>query len=99
MKSTVLKSFDYSFDGVKAIKAKPGDVIDFRDMTTGLLAEGYVEAVADEPAPAPEPVVEPVQEPEPVIEPVPEPEPVLVIEAAAAEPTPVELPPERRKRR
>lgn len=39
----VLRAFDYSFDGVTALKAKVGDFIDFGDMTAGLEAEGYIE--------------------------------------------------------
>lgn len=41
--SKVLRAFDYSFDGITALKANVGDDIDFRDMTVGLAAEGYIE--------------------------------------------------------
>lgn len=57
----VLRAFDYSFDGVTALKASVGDDIDFLDMTDGLVAEGYVSAEPTQ-EPAQEPTQEPVQE-------------------------------------
>jgi hypothetical protein len=47
--SKVLRAFDYSFDGITALKANVGDDIDFRDMTVGLAAEGYIELGAPVP--------------------------------------------------
>ena len=106
--ATVLRAFDYSFDGVTALKAAPGDEIDFRDMTAGLAAEGYVLEVAPPaddvapPAPEPEAPVQSPSEPE-----APQGEPVAAIAAEqpvdltaepAAEPD-AEPAPKPRKRR
>lgn len=74
----VLRAFDYSFDGVTALKAAPGDDIDFRDMTDGLQAEGYVLVEQATPAPDVAPVAAEPTEPA-----LPEPE------AAAAQDEPV----------
>lgn len=95
--SKVLRSFDYSFDGITALKANIGDDIDFGDMTSGLEAEGYVEAgempVVVDSGTTVEPVVEPVVETvvEPVVTQIVEP----VIEPVVASPAP---PPTRKRR-
>ncbi len=95
-KSKVLQSFDYSFDGIHALRALVGDEIDFLDMTDGLAAEGYVANIPEVVTPAPEvPVVEPVVDPElvPVVPPV-EPE-VVVPEVVTPAP---EVKPSRKRR-
>lgn len=66
MKSKVLRAFPYAFDGITVLDAKVGDEIDFRDMTDGLAAEGYIEKGSDEPA-ATTPVSEPIEEPASVV--------------------------------
>ena len=73
----VLREFDYSFDGVTALKAKIGDDIDFGDMTVGLVAEDYVAADAAPVTPAVVNVesTAPDAEAEPAPEPEPEPKP------------------------
>ena len=91
MKSIVLRPFDYSFDGVRALKALVDQKIDFLDMTDGLTAEGYVAPTEDDETVdvvvaevvATEPAVETsVTGVEPVTEPVIEPttEPAVVVE-------------------
>ena len=89
--ATVLRAFDYSFDGVTALKAKVGDDIDFGDMTPGLVAEGYVLEVdppaADVASPEPEPAA-PAQSPPETEAPAGEPvaaEPAVEPAAAVAD--------------
>lgn len=78
----VLKPFAYSVDGFTHIDLNAGDVRDFGAMTAGLLAEGFITAlaeraaiseqavtieVADAPAEPVEFAVEAVAEPKPVV--------------------------------
>lgn len=58
----VVRPFPVSWDGLTLVDLHAGDEREFGDMTGGLLAEGYIEAVSAPPvaAPAREPAVEPV---------------------------------------
>ncbi len=51
-----LRAFSYSLDGVRLIAVAPGEEVSLRaGAATGLVAEGYAEAVAADAAPRPQP--------------------------------------------
>lgn len=62
----VVRPFPVSWDGLTLVDLIVGDERDFGEMTAGLLADGYIEAVVKAPEPAFEPTSEPTSEPTPV---------------------------------